>query len=84
MEPELWCICPIWFIPAFFLWACLNALCDHYHLSDHISKRYGWKKQSVKKWQERLTGLFSLIVIFLLILAVSALIGFDLINWKWL
>ena len=18
MEPELWCICPIWFIPAFF------------------------------------------------------------------
>ena len=82
MEPEFWYICPIWFIPSFFLWACLNALCDHFCLSDRISDRYGWRKRTVKKWQEWITGILSLVVTFLIIVEVSILIGFDLMGWK--
>ena len=42
MMPEHWYICPIWFIPSFFLWACLFGLCDHYHITERLPKRYGW------------------------------------------
>ena len=83
MEPEFWYICPLWFIPAFMLWACLNGLCNHYNLTERLSKRYGWKKNVVQKWQERITGAVSLIGTFLIIISISALIGFDILNWKW-
>lgn len=83
MEPEFWYMCPIWFIPAFILWVCLNGLCDKYRLSDRLSKRYGWPMRLVKKWQERITGAVSLVVSLLMIITVSVLIGFDLLNWEW-
>lgn len=83
MGPEFWYMCPIWFIPAFVLWACLNGLCDRYHLSDRLSKRYGWRKKSVQKWQERITGVVSLVVTLIIIIVVSVMIGFDLLNWEW-
>ncbi len=83
MEPEFWYICPILFIPAAILWACINELCDHYHLSERLSKRFGWQKRSVQKWLERITGCVSLIVTLVIIIAISVLIGFDLLNWEW-
>ena len=83
MEPEFWYMCPIWFIPAFILWASLNGLSDRYHLPDRLSKRYGWRKRSVQKWQEWITGVVSLVVTLIIIIAVSVMIGFDLLNWEW-
>ena len=38
MMPEHWYMCPIWFIPAYFLWVYLLALCDHYHITERLSK----------------------------------------------
>lgn len=83
MEPEFWYICPIWFIPAFIMWACLNGLCDHYYLADRLAKRYGWSKQRVQKWQERITGFISLGGTLVVIIAISVAVGFDLLNWEW-
>ena len=84
MMPEHWYICPIWFIPSFFLWACLFGLCDHYHITERLSKRYGWRKRKVQKWLGRILGAISLIVTLAILTVISGLIGFDLLNWEWI
>lgn len=83
MEPDFWYMCPIWFIPAFIMWACLNALCDYCNLAERLSQKYGWRKRHIEKWQERITGAISLVVTLIIIIAISELIGFDLLNWEW-
>lgn len=83
MRPEFWYMCPIWFIPAFFLWACLNVLCNHFRITDRLAERFGWKKRTLQKWQERITGAVSLITTLVVLIVISQLIGFDLLNWEW-
>lgn len=82
MEPEFWYICPIFFIPAAFLRAVISVFCEDHHVSDRIAKRYGWQKRTVQKWQEGIAGAISLVVTFVILLAVSYLLKFDLLNWE--
>lgn len=82
IESEFWWQCPVWFISSTMLWVCLNALCEHFHISERLSKRYGWTRRAVQKWQERITTVASLAITLIIIFAVMLLTGFDLMNWE--
>lgn len=77
-----WAICPIWFIPATLLAACIEALCDYFHLSERLIKRYGWQKHEVRRWLRRIIAGISLIVTLLIIIAISILLKFNLLKWE--
>ena len=74
MEPEFWYICPMFFIPAAILRACINVFCEDHHISDRIAMRYGWNKHTVQKLQERIAGVISLCVTFLILIVVYYLL----------
>ena len=82
MDPDFWYVCPIWFISAFIIQVGLNLLCDLIGIPDRLSKRFGWRKRTVEKWQRWITGAVSLVVALFVIAAISSLIGFDLMNWE--
>lgn len=83
MEPEFWYICPIWFIPSSVLWFSLNHFCDKYCFAERFSKRFGWPINLVKKILGWITGGISLVFILIIVIVISLLIGFDLLNWQW-
>lgn len=82
MGSEFWYMCPIWFIPASCLWTWLNIICDDHCLTDCLSKRFGWRKRDIEKWQMCITGVVAYVGSLAIIILISILIGFDLLNWE--
>ena len=80
MDSRSWKHCPILFIPASLLWVCINALCEYCHLAERLSKRYGWNKAKVEKWQYRITVVISLVVTYILIIIISKVINYNLFD----
>lgn len=79
-----WYICPIWFIPATFLWVCLDSLFEDHHLDEKLAHIFKVHKNIVRSWRHRILGVLSYTVTLFLIVIISELIGFDLFEWEWI
>lgn len=75
-DSDIWDICPVWFIPASFLWVLLDTVLDEIGLLDKLSNRFPkYGKHRIHTWIHRATGIFSYIITFLIGVLVLKLIG---------
>ncbi len=83
MDPSLWSKCPVWFVPAFFLWMGIVTLADRFHTAAALSKRFGWDPQRTDRWLEIILAGCSYVIVFIILVIISVKIDFDLIRWFW-
>ena len=76
-DSDFWYICPVWFIPAGFLWAALEILWDKFGLLDKLCNRFPCHgKNRVRKWIHGVTGVISYIITFPIAIVILKLIDY--------
>lgn len=75
-DSDIWDICPVWFVPASFLWVLLDTLWEKIGLLDKLSNRFPkYGKHRIRTWMHRATGIFSYIITIPVVVLVLKLIG---------